>query len=799
MIAAIRLELNEDSSAEIYPAGAFSRINWTAEESCALGEEYRIYRYKNDADRIPGMIIARGLDDNWILRFRETKRYVVRIHDSHTAEPDLPIFQNEGNKFLKCDRDRDSVTFQFVNYLGRSRMRFPEYGNKQLVFEVIPEKMNYENDYISLTEALAEECAALLLEYSGSTSGVFRQSDQENETPLEQFVFLRQFCYGDNISALFEAIKRNPDRLLDEEEELKPFGTGKPSAKFYRNPFSYSRGWQRITGSQNGQDICVPQLVAMTRKYDQLDTPANRFIKFALNRFDSVCTELIGILEGSEGKQAECVREAKNLHSVLENILTDSFFDGIGDLDIMPQNNQVLQKREGYSQIFAACSMIDLALQLDWKGKDDIYEGESRNVALLYEYWLFFELYKVIKSIEGCSLVLPQEKPFITVKDGITVSLKEGEKAAQYFVLNNYGVKVNLYYNRTFSPTDFRTTRYEGSYSRPFRPDYTIAVFPSYYTGKLNGENDAIEDGTVSYIHFDAKYRITDLSSFIGKSDDPADQEEKITEEKADSVINTYKRGDLLKMHTYNDAIRRTEGSYILYPGTSGNKEFCLYDEILPGVGAFSMRPSIRESGENTLQTFIISVIKSQNEKASRLNRMNYYSEMVLSEPSRHKSHSINVRQETLKQGDRYVLGFIRGGEYAVLKKNGLLEKDGEFYFYFYAIEGEYVYPHHKDFFKIPFYRFYRNNPNINRRYILKPLLCKAVSNELVSRKRLTELLAETGYVTEEESHKADYYFIIKVKVIDTEYGNEELKIDYVNEQYGNDASTPMNPKVVDY
>ncbi len=134
MIAAIRLELNDHSSAEIYPAGAFSRIDWTAEESCALGEEYRIYRYKGERDRIPGIIIARGLDDNLILRFRETKRYVVRIRDSHTGEPSLPLFQNEENKFLRCDRDRDSVTFQFVNYLGRSRMRFPEYGNKQLVF-----------------------------------------------------------------------------------------------------------------------------------------------------------------------------------------------------------------------------------------------------------------------------------------------------------------------------------------------------------------------------------------------------------------------------------------------------------------------------------------------------------------------------------------------------------------------------------------------------------------------------------------------------------------------------------------
>ena len=42
---------------------------------------------------------------------------------------------------------------------------------------------------------------------------------------------------------------------------------------------------------------------------------------------------------------------------------------------------------------------------------------------------------------------------------------------------------------------------------------------------------------------------------------------EEVEDDKQDSVINTYKRGDLLKMHTYNDAIRRTVGSYVLYPG----------------------------------------------------------------------------------------------------------------------------------------------------------------------------------------------------------------------------------------
>ena len=47
-------------------------------------------------------------------------------------------------------------------------------------------------------------------------------------------------------------------------------------------------------------------------------------------------------------------------------------------MTLIPVNNQVLEKREGYSQIFNAFSMVDLALQLDWKGKEEVYSGESK-------------------------------------------------------------------------------------------------------------------------------------------------------------------------------------------------------------------------------------------------------------------------------------------------------------------------------------------------------------------------------------------------------------------------------------
>lgn len=439
MIGAICLRLDEKNKAWLYLAGTYNDIDWNTEKSSALGEQVVSYDFKEKSGLKSGISIVQRFDDEYVLRLVETKSYTLKMENEEGDEVNLPHFQNEGNKFLKCDRDRDSLVFQFINYLGRTRMHF-NCGELSVSFqfEVVPDKMNYEDDYIGLTEAIAEVCAGLLLDYSGFTSNIFSQSEDSRKTLLEQFIFLRQFCYTQNLRGIFESIKRNPDRILDQEEELKPVGTGIPSKKFYRNPFLYSREWVNVAGKGAVSGIYIPQIVAVTRKIDKLDTPANRFVRYAFQKFDAICLALIDALGiNGQARQTECFEEAKAIHKMLENILRDKFFDEIGSLDIMPQNNQILQKREGYSQIFSAYAMTDLALQLDWKGKDEIYEGESKNVALLYEYWLFFELYKILESIEGSVAVTTKEDPFLLLEDGIIISLAEGKKSCQSFEIRN--------------------------------------------------------------------------------------------------------------------------------------------------------------------------------------------------------------------------------------------------------------------------------------------------------------------------------------------------------------------------
>lgn len=805
MIAAIGYNIYGRCEARIYPAGMEDRIDWKSHTPSELGDRFINYAPTDPASWEPSIVIATGLDGNKVLRLIETRHYIVRLENFEAERISLPHFQNEENKNLHLEHDKNTVRFQYVNYLGRSRMHFDAPQDvPPLLFEVVPDKIDYEDDYIALTESLAEVCAGLLLECSGSTSNVFRQSDNESRTLLEQFIFLRQFCYGQNLQALLESIKRNPDRALDREEELRPLGCGRPSGRFYTNPFSYSRDWTRVRGSGPH----MPQKVAVTRKFDTLDTPANRFINYALHRFDTVCTTLIETLKSGKdagAKQAECYNEAITIHGMLESIFSDRFWDDIGPMDIMPQNNQVLQKREGYSQIFHAFGMLDMALQLDWKGKDEVYEGESKNVALLYEYWLFFELYKIIKSIDGCETREVEDGAFLDTGNGVTISLKQGHPSCQAFSISKYGVKVNLYYNRSFGATEFQTTLYEGSYSRPFRPDYTLAIYPDTYDkGKDNGERAAVRDGAVRYLHFDAKYRIKDLTSLIG---DEGTEEDQFDDDKIGSITNTYNRGDLLKMHTYNDAIRRTIGSYVLYPGSysknsTGNKQFQLYDEILPGVGAFSIKPSVEGRGESELRDFILSVIQSENATDSRMNRMKYYSDIVLNEPATHVgAETGSPNSTTMRAGDTCVVGYIRNDRpndyYRYLNEGGFLHNGREFLFYFYAIKGTDVYSHHKDIFRATMFRFYTNDIHETGTYKVEPVLCKICSNQLMSKADLVSDLQARGYATSENEHHADFYYVLTVRVIDESFGGAEYSTTEINQQNGNDTFSPHSPKVV--
>ena len=88
-----------------------------------------------------------------------------------------------------------------------------------------------------------------------------------------------------------------------------------------------------------------------------------------------------------------------------------------------------------------------------------------------------------------------------------------------------------------------------------------------------------------------------------------------------------------MKMHAYRDAIRRSAGAYVLYPGRDDGKspQYPLYHEILPGLGAFLLRPTdtgtTAADSEHALRAFLEAVISHLAAQGTGLERSRYWTD----------------------------------------------------------------------------------------------------------------------------------------------------------------------------
>lgn len=506
--------------------------------------------------------------------------------------------------------------FTVINHLGYAGITVRDRdgdGILSIPLELVSRKLDFDTEYRRMTEDIAHFCEQLLLTWDAPTALRFTSDASSPATlVLERFLFLRSFLTEEKLGRILEMIGRKPHSRLVANKAWKPAGMA-GSTDFLSNPGGMLRAWRR----QDGRPL--PGEVMDIRKDETHDTAPNRFLKFALSRFRHLCSEVHEL----KGDSSPIGCEAMELMGNFDGILAKRFFREIGHLDRLPLDNQTLQKGEGYREILRAWIMTEAAATLNWKGREDSYEGATRDVATLYEYWIFLKLHGILSGITGMRAVSGNGGDFISGTDGeILIRLKSGEPSRSCFKLNIAGVDclaVDLHYERTFKAGG--SAQSGRSYSRNFRPDYTVSIYPS----RFGSEKAAEEAGEIAHLHFDAKYRVSKISQMFGDDDDPGDDAEELANEKTGwKTESTYQRGDLLKMHTYNDALRQTIGSYVLYPGDDTRHEpMRKFHEIAPGVGALIMKPGNKDCIE-TLEAFICDILTHQ---ADRFTQYRYLSD----------------------------------------------------------------------------------------------------------------------------------------------------------------------------
>jgi hypothetical protein len=340
-------------------------------------------------------------------------------------------------------------------------------------------------------------------------------------------------------------------------------------------------------------------------------------------------------------------------------VLGHPLFREVAPLRVFPMANQVLMKQAGYRDLFRTFVLGEfgsrLALDLD---VDDIFGASQRNAAALYEYWAFLQLADAVGEVCGSRKTVEVLRP---ATDGLSIGFCQGmasglawriERASREF-------EIDLFFNRTFQVST--TYELDASWTREMRPDCSLHIQPRSRMPKLTDSRDLDV-----WLHFDAKYRVEypreqfDAAKDLGQ--DAAAEAESVER------LSRSRREDLLKMHAYRDAIRRTAGAYVLFPGNEGISPYREFEELLPGLGAFVLRPasSPSESGRTAIEKFLSDVVDHVADRATQHERDRFWRAAVRHTPEPGSTSATELPDIALPPRDALVLcGYVRSREHA--------------------------------------------------------------------------------------------------------------------------------------
>jgi hypothetical protein len=641
-------------------------------------------------------------------------------------------------------------------------------------------------DYCQMIHDIAERSTELMIQMDTPVMDRMAASySADAQTLAQRFYFLKSLI-GSNTF-------RNSIQRILERPHVKSAGTH-VEIPISRGGFAYR--WnevrqlvQRTPRSSLPQDHylrsfgldSIPTRITTEIRTDFLDNAENRFVKFALQHFLHTLEDIAEKLKrlSQSNPPHPLVSEVESLSSWINRKFTHPFFKEISRPNILPLGSPVLQRKEGYRQLLKAWLGFDTAASLVWQSGDDSFETGKRDVSTLYEYWVFFLLHQI--AVDLFQIESPTKDLIDPENGGLTLKLKAGVMRSWLGKHSspNGLLSVRFSYNRAFSgvraneSADTGRTGKASSWTQIMRPDYTFSFWPSNLK-----EYDAEEMEQIIHLHFDAKYKVqitadqqssivdvvelfsgtmdhsnADLSSSVSNSSSEKDLADEKEQERRGLLS---KRADLIKMHAYRDAIRRTEGAFILYPGDAGKRNWQQYAELLPGIGAFSVPPGNMDSIKE-VQDFLLEAADLFASKTSQLYRKRFWHESIVKERTLEYTADHNFGTYGEKNSiqvppndETCLLGFIRPQALEVCKDKGV------FYFHAAYDNGE-SNPIDPGVFSAKYFVPYSNFTLLNWKG-------RITNSQLLSRLELIKLLGEPN-VLSIYTPAVTHYYVVRFQV----------------------------------
>lgn len=486
--------------------------------------------------------------------------------------------------------------------------------------EVVCRKLGYFEEFKALLDSLAEKAAELLLAYEAPVSLTFEVSPDEAMSDAALYFLMRYVMAPGQLPAAVAQILSSPHSILRERtatvsiEEVEDIDADALIGEIEVSALARGGPLARLFCGH------TPRELAQRYAYESSDTPENRFCKAFLIHCRSLAERLESRMRVS--KRAAAAREAQLWALELDEWLQHGLWQEVGALSHSTSNSQVLLKRRGYKELYRFDLALRASLSLSWPEGNAISDGllgDSRPVSQIYEYWCFFVLRDVLRSV--CQEVGGGDLLRFS-KDRLHIRLAKGRQSECKFEFTTAAgakLEVSLFYNRRFSRHLAPQKSWTGSYTASFNPDYSVLI--------------SGPDKTLHWLHFDAKYRsdsalldaIEEAAEVNDTSEDDlsSDPSTEYTKE----LLRVHKLDDLFKMHTYRDGILSTRGAYVLFPGDGAGGEtlgprqnhFVRHPsalgghraQVVPSVGAFPLTPSHSDSQTGAIRELIRSTLEA--------------------------------------------------------------------------------------------------------------------------------------------------------------------------------------------
>jgi len=581
--------------------------------------------------QLPGRRDSLAIDPESVDRFLVIEGGIYRFEIELDGPGSSVVVEPGDELFSFDDETRLRGRMQPRQHVGRLRVRIEERGSRRggwTELDVRPVKVSADLEYRQMLENIADVATEALLQgFAPASLALGIDPRRRPELLYQQFALLHARLSSGELRGALARVFHHPHVTWTSRVELQPIGRPAPGSSMLGR--ALTRPGPRVRSGGRLAAETAPRRLERTRTDPSLDSVPNRFVKYALTRWRTVAQQLADVL-GAMEREVGPVRRGRDVVGQvlrqLDGYLAEPLFREVGSLTVFPGANQVLHKQHGYREIFRTFVLGELSgrLSFEWD-VEDVFAASQRNIATLYEYWSFLQLADALGSACGESRTV---EAFAPTSDGLSLSFKQGQRSAITWRARAEGreLDVRLFFNRTFLVS--ARPEAEGSWSRAMRPDASIRVRP------LSHLPDLTDSGDLDlWLHFDAKYRLEAArEQFVPEAQGDVEAARKAEESER---LTTTKREDLLKMHAYRDAIRRSAGAYVLYPGDDRSPPFREFAEVLPGLGAFVLRPDpdSEAQGRKELRTFLEAVLIHAAERASQHERERYWKARIYAAP----------------------------------------------------------------------------------------------------------------------------------------------------------------------